>query len=102
MCIRYIDYFPSLSLQQAIIDDVRAVGLQCPSVTEGDIIQRLSILHSLADQLGCEQGKCSKKKPGVVMYIGLNESVAVTDANSDHRVHCDTVGGQMAGGRGKK
>ncbi len=36
------------------------------------------------------------------MYIGLNESVAVTDANGDHRVHCDAVGGQMAGGRGKR
>lgn len=75
------------------------MGLQCPSVTEGDIIQRLSILHSLADQLRCEQGESGKKKPGVVMYIGLNESVAVTDANGDHRVHCDAVGGQMAGGR---
>lgn len=30
------------------------------------------------------------------MYVGLDESVAVTDADGDHRVHCDTVGGQMA------
>lgn len=36
------------------------------------------------------------------MYVGLDESVAVTDADGDHRVHCDTVGGQMAEERGGK
>lgn len=76
------------------------MGLQSAGITEGDIIQRLSVLRSLADQLRGEQCERGKKKPGVVMYVGLDESVAVTDADGDHRVHCDTVGGQMAGERG--
>lgn len=30
------------------------------------------------------------------MDVGLDESVAVTDADGDHWVYGDTVGGQMA------
>lgn len=72
--------------------------LQNPGMTEDLRIQFLSFYFLSICQICTVEGQGSKEQPGVVVDVGLDEALAVADADGDHGVHRDAVGGQVAAG----
>lgn len=60
------------------------------------LVQAVGLLGAPAGQLGGEEGQGGEQQPGVVVDVGLDEAVPVTDADGDHRIHGDAVRGEVA------
>ena len=58
----------------------------------------LLLLPPPAGQLRGEERQGGEQQPRVVVDVGLDEAVAVADADGHHRVDGDPVGGEVTGG----
>lgn len=90
--------FAGLTLEQAVGDELGAVCLQAGGQAQGAAVQSFSLHLPLAAELRRVEGEGGEQQPRVVVDVGLDEAVAVADPDGHHGVHCDAVGGQVAGG----
>lgn len=88
--------FASLSLEQAVGNELWATCLQCRGLPQGAAVQCHPIHCLLTAQLWSVEGESGKQQPGVVVDVGLDQTVAVADPDGHHGVHCDPVSGQVA------
>lgn len=86
-----------LCFHQAVPNELNALMLQDSGMTDNLGIQLLSFYFLPICQICTVEGQGSKEQPGVVVDVGLDEALAVTDADGHHGIHRDAVGGQVAG-----
>lgn len=85
-----------MSLHQTVPDKLHALAPQGGGTAAGLGIQLLAVHVLCAGQVGTIESQCSKKQPGVVVNVGLDEPLPVTDPDGHHRMGCDAVRRQMA------
>lgn len=89
--------FACLTLEQALCDELGAAGMQLGSLVHCGRDQALVLVGLPAGQLGGEECQSGEQQPRVVVDVGLDEAVAVTDADGHHRVDSDSVSGEVTG-----
>lgn len=90
-----------MGLHQTVPNQLHALAPQGSSVAAGPGVQLLPIHVLCAGQVGTIESQGSKEQPGVVVNIGLDEPLPVTDPDGHHWVGCDAVGWQMAAETGE-
>lgn len=85
-----------MSLHQTVPHKLHALASQSDGTATGLGIQLFAIHILCAGQVGAIESQGSKEQPGVVVDVGLDEPLPVTDPDGHHRMGCDTVGRQMA------
>lgn len=90
-----------MGLHQTVPNQLHALAPQGSSVATGPGVQLLPILVLCAGQVGTIESQGSKEQPRVVVNIGLDEPLPVTDPDGHHWVGCDAVGWQVAAETGE-
>ena len=87
-----------MALEQALGDELGAAALQGQGLVQAAGLQGLPVQPPLAGQGRGVEGQGGKQQPRVVVDVGLDQPVAVADADGHHGEDGDPVGGQVAGG----